>query len=93
MGFVALCVVLVVAAEAAGVNCHGTPNTMPPLTDAPVLVSTVEDAQLFKVTSVVPNVLVAHIWGKPGRERCSGALFLSAATSHALAGAERTAGC
>jgi hypothetical protein len=67
-GIAVLCALLV-AVEAAGKGCNGQPNTMPALAGTLVHVSTVEDAQLFKVTTVVPNLLVAHIWGKAGRAR------------------------
>jgi hypothetical protein len=49
--------------------CHGTPNTLPLVTDQPVLVSSVRNAQLFSVSGVSPPLLVAHVWGAAGRER------------------------
>ncbi len=49
-------------------KCHGTANSLPFVTQSPVLVSSVSNAKLFKVTNVVPNVMIAHVWGK-GKER------------------------
>jgi hypothetical protein len=63
-----LCLIAV-AVGASSNNCRGSPNNLAFITQAPVLVSTVLNAKLFKVTNIEPNLLVAHVWGKPGKER------------------------
>ncbi len=61
---------LVAVSASAGNNCRGTANTLPLETQTPKFVRAVKNGALYTVDSVSPSLLVAHIWGAPGRERC-----------------------
>jgi hypothetical protein len=50
-------------------KCHGTANSLPFVTQSPVLVNSVTNAKMFVVNAVSPPLLIAHIWGDAGRER------------------------